>query len=283
MKQNPISARVDYFRATTVDPWTIQHISEEFYRHETTEPTVPFYGYKAALRELQTGAIALFNGHTAAMGFCSQFSGKPITALMDATEQPSMVALGATHQGKWRIKRLDIAIDVFDPALSPAMFLQAKGAGFIKTAFRTWRETKSLDEGGGHTVYGGGLESEKQIRIYDKAAEQKFDGSWTRYEMVFSNERAEDAWNMIAPCNTNHELLDVARRILGTLIYEPMWAKWIDAMVVGGRVDWTEIPRQESDTWRWLVSQVLPAFQKAWNEDGDWSLLERFVERVKNG
>lgn len=283
MENKGISARIDYLRLTTTDAWTIQHISEEFYRHETTEPTIPFYGYKQALRELQTGAIALFNGHTAAMGFCSQFSGKPITALMEATEQPSMVALRATHQGKWRARRIDIAIDVFDPALKPKMFLQAKEAGFIRTAFRSWREVKEIGGGSGHTVYGGGVESDKQIRIYDKSAEQGMEGDWTRYEMVFANERAEEVWSMVSQVNTDIALLEVARSLLATLVYDSMWAQWTDAMVTGGRYDWTKIPRQESDTWRWLVSQVAPTFRSAWDDTHDWSLLERFIEYVKHG
>lgn len=283
MKQNGVSARVDYLRATTTDTWTIAHISEEFYRHDTTEPTVSFYGYKQALRELQTGAIALFNGHTATMGFCSQFSGKPITALMEATGQPSVLALRGVHQGTWRVRRIDIAIDVFDPALSPSSFLEARRTGLIKTCFRTWREVKDVDGKAGHTVYGGGLESEKQIRIYDKAAEQGIEGSWTRYEMVFNNNRADEVWSLIAQCNTDHELLDTARRLLGTLVTNPIWVQWIDAMVAGGRYVWEEIPRQESDTWRWLMSQVAPSFRKAWEDSGDWSLLERFVQHVKNG
>lgn len=283
MKKNDISARIDYLRLTTVDTWTINHISEEFYRHETTEPTIPLYGYKQALRELQTGAIALFNGHTAAMGFCSQFSGKPITALMEATEQPSMVALRATHQGKWRARRIDIAIDVFDPALKPARFIDAKEAGFIRTAFRSWREVKDIGGGHGHTVYGGGVESDKQIRIYDKSAEQGEEGDWTRYEMVFNNERAEEVWKMVSVANTNKELLDIARNLLATLVYDAMWVQWIDAMQNGGRYEWAELPRQESDTWKWLMAQVAPTFRNAWNDTHDWSLLERFVEQVKNG
>lgn len=279
----PISCRVDYFRATTQHLKTIQNITQEFYRDDTTEQTVPFYGYKHALKELQTGAVCLFGGHTASMGYCSQFGGSAITALMEGYGHGSASALRSVHSGEWKVTRIDVALDVYTQSLSPQSFLDRMASGSVTSPLRAWREVKGLKASDGHTVYGGGTEGEKQLRIYDKSAESGIGKDWTRYEMVFNGQRAREVWELISGCNTDMELLPIAKQLLASVVSVTDWREWSNTLGVGAEYQWTPIPRVESATWKWLLSQVMPTFRDAFDKDGDWSLLERFINEVKSG
>ena len=279
---NQISARIDYFRAVTTDVKTIMTISEEFYRHDTTEPTIPLYGYKQSLRELQSGAVFLFNGHHATMGNCSQLGGTAITALMAAKDASSVGVIRDVHVGEWRCTRIDVAIDVFDTRLKPRHVWRQIEDKKAMTVWRSWREVAQMNLDDGHTVYGGGLESEKRIRIYDKSAEQGTKGDWTRYEMVFSGKRADEVWRKLRGLSDDAAVLAAALELLRSLLDFQDWDAWRDVFGEAAKTEWVETPRQESDVWKWLMSQVAPTFRNAWEQDGDWRMLQEFVRRVKN-
>jgi hypothetical protein len=276
-----ISAKVDYFRATTSDAKAIQKITEEFYRDDTTLPSIPLYGYAHSLREIQSGAIFCFAPHTATMGVCSQFAGQAITSEMEARAKPSYWCLRSIHDERWRCSRIDIAVDVFDPTFSVEAFSARIAEPSAHSIWRKWTSNKAELGGRGHTLYGGAFESEKRLRIYDKAAEQGVEGDWTRYEMVFSAKRAQEVWERVRECNTDVGFLDVAKGLLASMVSLPDWAEWQSTMAVGAKHSWQEVPRVESDTRQWLLSQVVPTFQKAFNRDGDWRELEWFISQFK--
>lgn len=280
---NYLSAKCDYYRATTDDALTIGNIAKGYYSVEATEQTIPLYGYRNAIKNNRSDGVFLFSPHTATMGNCSQFGGTAITKLMEETNRASVDALRGVHTGRWKVTRLDIAIDCYDAEFRPREIIRRVEEKTAKTVWRTWREVRHSNPDEGHTVYGGGLESEKRIRIYDKAAESGTEGVWTRYEMVFSGKRAQEAWNKVADCRTDKELLPVALEMLASLLDFPEWTAWQEAFGIESKHEWVEVPRVESDTWRWLKSQVAPSFRDAFDKDGNWSLLEKFVELVKNG
>jgi hypothetical protein len=277
-----ISARVDYFRATTTHLPTIEHMTRGFFSNETTEPSIPLYGYAHSVRENLTGAFYLFGGHTPTMGNCSQWGGTAISALVAAAEQPSYVVLDTIHCEEWKCTRIDLAIDVFDAALKPREFYAALDGRSVTTVFRSWREVANKDKDTGHTVYGGGLESEKQIRIYDKSAEQGGRGDWTRYEMVFSGQRAREVWAIARKLRSDADFLKLCLELLCQLVDFRDWKVWRDTFGVEAAHEWEELPRVESNKWKWLIKQVLPSFREAFDEDRDWRLLEAFVDAVKN-
>lgn len=278
-----LSAKVDYFRATTQDPILIKWATEGYFSDEKTEPAVPLYGYAHSLKQTSSGSIYLFGGHTPTMGNCIQISGAAITALMVAENLPSVPALLYVGVEGWKVTRIDVAIDCYSPALRPRHVYAALDRKNMKTVFRSWREIAEKDLDAGHTVYGGGLESEKRIRIYDKAAESGTEGVWTRYEMVFSGERAAEVWNIVKDCGDDSALLERALELLRSVLDFPSWNEWQSVFGSSASIEWTPIPRVESDTWRWLMKQVAPTFRDAYNRDGNWNLLTRFVEELAKG
>ena len=276
-----LSARCDYYRATTTNVEAITDAAKGYFSLDQTEQAMPLYGYKHALKHIRSGAFYLFGGHTETMGNCAQFGGQAITSLMEESALSSVPAIRRIWDDRWKVTRLDVAIDCFDARISPAaayLQVQRKNA---KTVWRSWRQIVGLNKADGHTVYGGGLESEKRIRIYDKAAEQGLETHWTRFEMVFSGQRADEAWRSVAQCNTDGELLAVALKMLASLLDFPNWDTWQQTFGSEQAHDWTPVPRVESDKWRWLMKQVAPTFTDAWESDGDWRLLDRFVEELK--
>lgn len=278
-----LSSRVDYFRATTTDIDLITLAAEGYFNDEATESAVPLYGYAHALKHTESGAIYLFGGHTPTMGNCIQVSGQTISALMDKSGLSSVPAIADMGIDGWKVTRVDVAIDCFNPMLRPRHIYAALDRKDTKSIFRSWREIAQKDLDKGHTVYGGGVESEKRIRIYDKAAESGADGVWTRYEMVFSGERAREVWDSIHDCRTDEELLVIALRLLGSMLDFPKWSEWRREFGTDTVHEFTDIPRQDSDTWKWLMKQVAPTFKTAYNKDGNWDLLKRFVEALTDG
>ena len=276
-----LSARLDYLRATTMDTIAIKAATEGYFSDDTTTDAIPLYGYKHALKHSISGAVYLFGGHTPTMGNCQQFSGTAITSLMETFSQPSCPALHYVCDDRWKVTRLDIAIDSHNPELRPRHVYAALDRAKKKTIWRTWREVANKDLDSGHTVYGGGVESDKRIRIYDKAAESGTEGVWTRYEMVFSGARAAEVWDMVKDCKSDLALLGVSLGLMANMLDFPDWREWQREFGSTTEIVWWEVPRVESDTWRWLMSQVAPTFVVAREKEGNWALLDRFIAELR--
>lgn len=282
--ESGISCRCDYFRATTRNPKLIAKQAKGFFRDDKVTQTGSLYRYRNSLTHIDTKALYLFNGATEAMGNCIQFSGQPISSLMEETKKSSVPALRSVEIDGWKPTRVDIAIDVFHPEMRPRHFWAALDREDKKTCFRGEpREVKMKDPDKGHTVYMGGVESEKQLRVYDKAAEQGLSGVWTRYEMVFMDKRAVEVWEAIQDVASDADLLTRALPIFATMVDFPTWQLWGSVFHNAETFKWQTVPRNESATWEWLVRQVAPAFRKDYDNTGDWSMLKRFVEHLTNG
>lgn len=277
------SARCDYYRATTTDIKLIEAQAKGYFGEDTEPTQIALYGYKHTLKHKQSGAYYSFQPHTAAMGNMVQFSGTPITAIMDAMGLGSVAALVATGCSDWKQTRVDIAIDHFDQTCSPEEITEKIAFGAAKTRIRSWERRKSLEQGGIDILYGGSRESAKSIKIYDKAAEQRVEGVWTRLEMTFIENRAPEIWGHMKDLPDDEKLLALAKRLLSTMLDFPDWQEWQEAFGVLSKHEWTPIPRTESEKWRWLMKQVAPTFREAWQDEGSWQMLEAFVEAVKNG
>ncbi len=280
MKQ---SARLDYFRATTVSNSLIADQAIGYFGTDVEEAKVPLYGYKRTLKHTQSGAYYCYQPHTSTMGNLVQFSGSPITALMEASARGSIQSLVQAGFSKWKATRIDVAIDHFEATCLPEEFNTRLAAGEGKTRIRSWERKKFVVGSGIDCTYGGGLDSEKSIKIYDKAAEQGVEGVWTRYEMTFMGKRAEEVWNKVQSLPNEEALLELAKGLLKSMIDFPDWLEWQEAFGLLSKHEWTEIPRTESDKWRWLMKQVAPTFREAFEKEGDWKMLEAFLEAVKNG
>lgn len=277
-----ISARMDYYRSIYYEQSTAVALATGLFAPQATEYHPPLYGYRTGIRNADIGAVLLSNPHDIQMGNCVQMGGAALLALETITEKASWRALCDNALYEARATRIDVAIDLFDGNLTGKKILAALENGIAKTKFRKWQQVEGGGSDNGYTLYLGGRESATQIRIYDKGAEQGLPLNWWRYEMVFNGVRAQDAWRTIRNLPDAPALLPVAKSMLASLLQFPTWGAWNSVFADHAEVEWTEIPRTESDSWAWLITQVAPTFQRRWERDGDWRYLEQFVEAVKN-
>lgn len=276
-----LSARLDYFRSIYHDPSVSRILASGLFAPANVEPHVSLYGYRHCVRNVDCGALHLSNPHDERMGNCVQFGGAALLALETITGIPSWKALVEAGIEPCRVTRCDVAIDVMDSPISAGHVLRALEQGLQRSRFKSWRIIKGGGSENGTTLYVGGRESTRQIRIYDKGAEQGLALNWWRFEMQFTQERAAEVWEAVKPHDDMPDLLPFARALFISLLDFPEWAGFQRLLGSTAHYEWAEIPRGLTDTEAWLMSQVAPTFRKAFDRDGDWRFLDAFISRVK--
>lgn len=275
------SVRVDYYRGGTSEMELIQGAINAVFKLEETVEATPFYGYRTARKNVPSGGILYSNPHTANMGVLTQWTGQPMSYIMDTIDMCSPVALRRMGFGTWGCTRIDIAIDVLDGDIEPYQVMDKKKAGRAKTSLRKWNENKAEKHGEGHTVYAGSMKSERFVRIYDKSAESGVKGKWTRVEMVFQEDRALQVWKQLQHINDNNALMNFAKSLLKSILDFPEWRQWQKAFGSESVHEWEEIPRTDADKWQWLTTQVAPTFLADRHLNGEYALLNAFVAYVR--
>lgn len=279
--ETAITSRIDYFRARTVDQSAIfRAMTDEFHESQLV-PSPPLYGYTRAFKSL-LGGLLMDGGHTPEMGVMVQWSGKAIEALEESRNQHSAEALVALYGVGFRPSRLDVALDVKGANLAVIEAIRCVRAGDYKSRQRKWNVTGDATKDSGQTLYGGGQESEKRIRIYDKAAETGVEGDWTRVEVVLSDDYARAVWAQLCSDPRYETLGALARKLILSVVDFPGWQQW-QLVMRGADLTLPKLKRPDPAQWKWLCAQVMPVFQRARELDGDWQFLHRFVDAVKSG
>lgn len=156
-----------------------------------------FYGYTRT-RLLDTGIQIMWNENEERLGICVQASGKALAHMNAGILAPSRLLRWSVENGA-RLKRVDYALDlVGDSYIAPAELKNAVVNREIDYLGHSWqwveKTPKSISTGGGYgsTLYLGSRSSNRFLRYYDKAAQQKILGvSWSRLEIELKNERAQ--------------------------------------------------------------------------------------------
>lgn len=155
-----------------------------------------------------------------------------------------------------RFTRLDFAVDVLG-AGSPQDCLALREQGMYSGNHRRVEQIKSA-VGSGHTVYFGSRQSERYVRVYDKAAEQKLLGEvWTRIELQARKERSD----VLAKDMRKATIGSAGRAAIKTVVDFPALFWWANALRADN-VALSKIPRRQASVVRWLLDQVAPAFRK---------------------
>lgn len=124
-----------------------------------------------------------------------QFSGTQLAALdRQNISHGRMIDRALACQGK--ITRLDIAVDLYDWGVDIEAIRKQFEAGEVDTKAGLGGLYKgiAIDRTAqvGQTLYIGSSKSNRQMRIYDKAAEQGVPGDWVRVELVARKELAHN-------------------------------------------------------------------------------------------
>lgn len=196
------------------------------------------------------------------------------------------------------VTRADYAVDDFKGRITPDKVYQALESGAV---VRRYREYARIQNGGirrGYTVYIGKRSASSIVRVYDKAAEQGIDASWTRFEFEtkgpFSDRLAREYFLQGADAiigQVNRRLrfcepsdIDSNRRRWVTSTW---WAEFIGSLDRGPSLACGEKPSATVDSMaRFVEQQAGPALATILQADGGdlgrvFGIVERSGQRMK--
>lgn len=186
------------------------------------------------------------------MGVHVSWAGSALRTVNPRAVLRQALAMGAN------VTRIDLAID-----WPKQMYLRAlKGAadmGEIVTRARDW----NLIEGrAGTTLYVGSRESEKFLRIYDKAAETGTDTTWYRIELECKGDFARGV-----ALHVDGNGYDYFGDIIKGFVDWPTMSQWRDATDSPTLLEGIPRPEKRRDTYAWLMAAAAPSLAKVLLDD----------------
>lgn len=216
-------------------------------------------GYRHRFQGLNTGAIVQ-SGSRDDMGVNVAFSGTSLTYLRNITQLTDRQICARMLDFGGRASRVDLAITIQDGHITPQRFYDMLETEQIKTSARSHRLIKGKNgDIRGDTVYIGSRTSEKFVRYYNKAAEMGIkDGvAMMRLEMELKALHARAACHGVATTDASTAANTVFSDYLKTDDKE------LNEALSGDYRPFQPFIRPETNTERWLMSQVTKALARA--------------------
>lgn len=219
-------------------------------------------GYDSAYRT-KDGVVHMWHSNREEMGWHTVFSGSALRNVFveNGISQRSFVESAVNSGG--RISRLDLAKDAENERINLANIWPFIETKMYEGTSRNASKMQSID--GGYTIYVGSRQSEKFIRIYDKAAESKLASrDWKRYEIETKGMVARAmAQLLVNESDWDGAFSTMARGMLdvpASKDYQKFFNP--DGATIG-------IPKLEksSDREKWILEQCLPAIVKHYSEN----------------
>lgn len=217
----------------------------------------PQKGYNRAI-EYETGLRVSWHEALSSQGVHAVFTGSTLRRY-ETTDVRWTGILACANNYDGRTSRVDLAFDVRNTALTPEILCKPslrpyKGKG------RTPKFNTLLGGDGSWTLYIGARSSEKMLRIYDKAKEQKdYESDYVRIELETKGKVAHAVgWNFAR--QSVEECVGMALGLVkGVADFNVRnWDIALKGEVVG-----LSFPQgKERDTMGWLTKIVAPALAK---------------------
>lgn len=225
------------------------------------QPSVNHYPWVVAAADSPGLRVSVSQPGSAQGVHCS-FSGSTLAQMNPRAILRQALAMGAN------VTRIDIAIDVHREMYLRSM-KAAADQGEIVTRAQDW----PLIEGRrGSTLYVGSRSSEKFLRIYDKAAEQKVDGTWFRIELECKGDFARGV-----ALHVDGNGYDYFGDIIRGFADWPTMHQWQEATTSPTLLEGIAKPEKRRDTFSWLMKSVAPSVAKLLVEDHD-----KFVQFLRS-
>ena len=211
---------------------------------------------------------------------CVQFTGQDLRLLRNAGVDLRKLLYYALGDGG-RITRLDFAVDYHRPS-SPRDLFEAWAAKTLWTPAHQCKFMQDMDRRKGeqepaYTTYFGSNTSGRMLRCYDKAAQVKVSGPWTRIELVSRKERADRLGR--AMCREDIGL--VGKQAIRSFVRCEV--VWFNDALTGPSVYIPAEPPQEHNTKRWLLELVLPTLVKEVQKgaaEGDVEVRDKYLKAL---
>lgn len=244
------------------------------YPLKTWVQTQPKFGYGQAFTH-PLGHLVMANYSRPEMGVHLAFGGRALKSLAEGG-QYAVDLLDWMLQSGAKITRLDLAIDVFDVEIDPAILAtktRVKSAPGSAKKWRVWR-----GENGGCTAYIGSRKSEKFLRIYDKAAETGDKSrAWTRFEIELKGNAARAA-SMQMSLLTDDERPQFIKGLISAL-FNPDDETFQEAMK-GDAVRLVTVKDTNDKSLDWLQGTVARSIAKTMLQRSDVDVWGMIVQAV---
>lgn len=235
-------------------------------------------GYRDAY-QTKTGIVVQWNVDREEMGYHVVIAGSAIRNVLQYHELDQKTLVQTVIDAGGSITRLDLAKDLQGVSISLDAIYQALEQGAYSGTARKFAQIHSLD--GGNTIYVGSRQSEKFIRIYNKAAQSKIPGAlWFRFEIETKGMVARALSKILVESEVWSSAFDtVSKHMVDIQNLSDYQAFFAPGVVEIG------IPKQEKQTDReaWIEVQVMPAVVKHFVEHPDSkavALLRSMLDQI---
>lgn len=223
-----------------------------------------FNGYRRRQRCIELECTAQFDAPSDEMGVNYNFGGQSIDELQRRFGMSGVELCRHIKDWQGKASRIDLALDCKGGALMPHDYHNAIKSGQIRSRGREFRFIEGNRRGvQGETLYIGSSQSDRQLRIYDKAAEQRIvdAGAWMRLELQCRRAVADAA--MGAVCENG-----VDATVNGHLQAFMSWDdKRHNRLFEGESVEPEPLPRNLPSRRNWLLTQCVAAMAKEMEDD----------------
>jgi len=243
-------AHLDWL-SVTFDADMDERILEAYVGHFTTKGSGS-HGYTRRAAS-PIGAILLTDGEKR-QGKSLTLSGQPLSDLRAVlgADEPFLRAV-IYHKG--RASRVDLALNVHHSKLTTSLLWSLVKQGLLVTKTRTFKGVERADskmEG----FYIGARESDKFLRVYDKGLEQGSDPeAWLRLELVCKRLVARSYVEGMGQMDTIRPFINRAIDEFASFPTEPDYR----LAVADDNADVPRMGKKQSQFWRWIETQVIPA------------------------
>lgn len=183
-------------------------------------------------------------------------SGKDLVAYRDAGGDVATLVRHACKHGA-SFTRIDFAIDIHNSGRSVGTWATMVRLGDLRAKTRKLLEWNSYEGGApaGRTIQLGSRTSERCLRIYDKAAEQKRDGDWVRLELEVHGRQARALAGAICEYGTQKAGKTMFKRFAES--DDDLWLAITDTGSDDAVIE--SVKRRETNHERWVLEVAAPA------------------------
>lgn len=234
------------------------------------------HGYREKWQDSDTNALFQTQGPEA-MGSHYTLSGDVLRTIRqngvsDQELAGNFIALGG------RASRVDLAIDVFDSAISVPVVQEAFMAKQVRFKAKKVHRVEERDEHGNLTGDGfnvGSRGSARYLRVYNKGLEQKIKSpkDWLRFEAELADVIARGSVGSVAM----NGIESTARGTIGDMMEWPT-NEVFRAIMTGPTVPAAKAGRRDTNTEQWLLGPVLDTLANVINRKPEF--LETFLTRL---
>lgn len=230
-------------------------------RDTETFPAKPTNGYDTSIRTTG-GLVAMWHSTRSEMGFHIIVSGAALRDLLSRSGLSQREILRQLSDLDGSFTRIDLAKDVVNIPIDLDRIYEAISTGKTKGTARSFSQMHSPN--GGNTIYVGSRESERFVRVYDKAAQTGVsDKTWKRFEIECKGMVARAMASMLLQDADWGRVFDDFAQ---TMLSIPECSDYM-AFFDGTKSE-IGFPKIEKRTDReaWILRQVLPAVMEHYAE-----------------